>query len=151
MQRKELCPQPLAKSVRRRTANYTVGRGKTPAATRWQKGQSGNRTGRPVGSKNLKTVVVSSANARVTVKEGGRRRNVTKLEAALKALADKAARGDARATQQLVQMVQKFDGGSERSVPSPVLEEADKLVVEQLFVRIAEMVKRTTHEDPDQR
>lgn len=66
-------------------------------------------------------------------------------------MADKAARGDARATQQLVQMVQKFDGGSERSVPSPVLEEADKLVVEQLFVRIAEMVKRTTHEDPDQR
>ncbi len=101
-----------------------------PAATRWQKGQSGNRTGRPVGSKNLKTVVVSSANARVTVKEGGRRRNITKLEAALKALADKAARGDARATQQLVQMVQKFDGGSERSVPSPVLEEADERVVQ---------------------
>ena len=145
MQRKELCSQPLAKSVRRRSANYAVGRGKTPAATRWQKGQSGNRTGRPVGSKNLKTVVVSSANARVTVKEGGRRRNITKLEAALKALADKAARGDARATQQLVQMVQKFDGGSERSVPSPVLEEADERVVQQLFERIAEMQKGLTN------
>ena len=123
---------------------YAVGRGKTSPATRWQKGQSGNPTGRRTGSKNLKTVVVSSANARVTVKEGGRRRNVTKLEAALNAQADKAARGDARATQHLVQMVQKFDGGSVQSVPSPVLEEADKLVVDQLFVRIAEMVKRTT-------
>jgi hypothetical protein len=122
--------------------NYAVGRGKTPATTRWQKGQSGNPNGRRVGSKNLKTVVVSSANARVTVKDGGRRRNITKLEAAVKALADKAARGDARATQQLVQMVQKFDGGSQQSVPSPVLEGADKLVVEQLFIRIAEMVKK---------
>ncbi len=133
-----------------RTRNYVVGRGKTSATTRWKKGQSGNPTGRPVGSKNLKTMVVTSANAPVIVKEGGRRRSITKIQAALNAQADKAAAGDARATHELWQMMQQSDSGAERSVP-PVLEEADKLVVEQLFVRIAEMVKRTTHEDPDQR
>jgi hypothetical protein len=131
------------------SSDGTVGYGQPPRDSRFQKGQSGNPAGRRTGSKNLKTVVVSSANA--PVKEGGRRRNITKLEAALKALADKAAAGDPRAIRELVQMVQKFDGSSDPSESAPVLGKADQLVVEQLFVRIAAMTKGKADEDPNSR
>jgi phage terminase large subunit-like protein len=35
--------------------DYEVGYGKPPASSRFRKGQSGNRSGRPKGTKNLKT------------------------------------------------------------------------------------------------
>jgi hypothetical protein len=139
MQRKRL--RPRLTSTPASTAGGTVGYRNPPRHTRFQKGQSGNPTGRRAGSRNLSTVVLDSANAPVTVTEGGRRRTITKLEAMAKALADKAAAGDPRATQQLTQLLQIFEGRSEQTDSPPALEWADELVVRQLFVRVAEMQK----------
>jgi Family of unknown function (DUF5681) len=149
MQRTPLRPRPIATPAS--TADGTVGYRNPPRHTRFRKGQSGNPTGRRNGTKNLKSIVVDSANEPVTVKEGGRRRTVTKLEAMAKALADKAAAGDPRATQQLTQLLQIFEGRSEQPVPPPALGEADELVVQQLYFRVAAMIKGTTDEDPNTR
>jgi Family of unknown function (DUF5681) len=116
-----------------------------PRHTRFQKGQSGNPAGRRAGSKNLSTVVVASANAPATVKEAGRRRTITKLEAMAKALTDRAAGGDPRATQQLTRLLQTFEGRSEQSDAPPVLEPAAELVVKQLYARITQMQKGITN------
>jgi hypothetical protein len=73
------------------------GYGRPPEATRFRKGQSGNRKGRPKGSLNVATVLVKALREKVVITENGRRRTVTKLEAAAKQLANKAASGELRA------------------------------------------------------
>jgi hypothetical protein len=77
--------------------NYNVGYGRPPLASRFQPGRSGNPAGRPKGSRSLSTVLAAALSERVTVTENGRRRSLTKFEAAAKQLANKAAGGDRHA------------------------------------------------------
>lgn len=88
----------------RTPAHYDVGYGKPPAHTRFQKGQSGNPQGRPKGKLNLVTVLNRALNEKVTVVEQGKRRSITKLEAAFKQLVNKAVQGDPRAIQQVLSL-----------------------------------------------
>lgn len=85
-------------------AHYDVGYGKPPAHTRFKKGQSGNPQGRPKGKLNLVTVLNRALNEKVTVVENGKRRSITKLEAAFKQLVNKAVQGDPRAIQQVLSL-----------------------------------------------
>ena len=85
---------------------YTVGKGKPPEHTRFQKGQSGNPTGRRKGSKNVATLLEQVLNERVIVTENGKRKRITKLEAMLKQLANKAASGDHRAIKLLMPLAE---------------------------------------------
>jgi len=82
-------------------ARPTVGYRLPPEETRFKKGVSGNPGGRPKGSLNVATVLTRTLREKVTINENGRRKTVTKLEAALKQLVDKAAAGDLRALRQL--------------------------------------------------
>jgi hypothetical protein len=52
--------------------DYPVGYGKPPASTQFRKGQSGNRSGRPKGTNNLKTDLLEELREKVTLKEGER-------------------------------------------------------------------------------
>jgi uncharacterized protein DUF5681 len=85
---------------------YIVGKGKPPEHTRFQKGQSGNPTGRRKGSKNVATLLKQVLNERVIVTENGKRRRITKLEAMLKQLANKAASGDHCAIKMLMPLAE---------------------------------------------
>ena len=78
-----------------------VGFCQPPASTRFKKGVSGNPKGRPKGSLNVNTVFMKILRERVVINEHGQRKSVTKLEAALKQLVNKAAGGDLRAIAQL--------------------------------------------------
>src|SRR5690348_9412338 len=95
--------------TKRHDGSYEVGYGKPPAETRFQKGQSGNPNGRPKGSKNLATIVRQAANERVTIVVKGKQRSITKLEAAAKQLANKAAQGDLKAMQMLLPQLAALD------------------------------------------
>jgi hypothetical protein len=79
-----------------------IGFGKPPKLTRFTKGRSGNPKGRPCGSRNASTLLDEALRERVTVSENGRRRSLTKMEAILKQLVNRAAQGDHRATQLLL-------------------------------------------------
>jgi Family of unknown function (DUF5681) len=87
---------------RERTGDYQVGFGKPPKERQFRKGQSGNPKGRPRGSRNASTLLDELLKERVVVSENGRRREMTKLEAILKQLVNRAAQGDHRATQLLL-------------------------------------------------
>lgn len=82
-----------------------VGYGRPPKASRFQKGRSGNPKGRPRGSRNLTDMVREAALETVTINAKGRRRKVSKLEAALMQQANKAAGGDPKATKMLTDLL----------------------------------------------
>lgn len=81
---------------------YAVGYRKPPAHSRFKPGASGNPNGRPKGSLNLATVLQKALRERVTITENGKRRKITKLEATMKQLTNKAVTGDMRAMGQLI-------------------------------------------------
>jgi Family of unknown function (DUF5681) len=87
---------------------YAVGKGKPPRRTRFRKGQSGNPTGRRKGSVNMATLLERALNERVAVTENGKRKTITKLEAMLKQLANKAASGDTRVIRLLMPLAETF-------------------------------------------
>src|SRR5271165_4865352 len=112
-----------------------LGYGRPPLASRFRRGQSGNPRGRPKGARNLSTVLASALSERVAVTENGRRRRITKLEAAIKQLVNRAAAGEARATALLIQLAQT----NEAKTSQPDTEgvgEADAIVMAELQRRL---------------
>jgi hypothetical protein len=106
-----------------------------PITSRFRPGQSGNPRGRPRGTRNLSTVVASALGERVAITENGRRRRITKLEAAIKQLVNRAAAGEARATALLIQLAQANE--AKASLPhAERVDEADAIVMAELQRRL---------------
>jgi hypothetical protein len=59
---------------------YNVGYGKPPRRSRFRKGVSGNRKGRPKGKRNIATVLTEILEEEIEITEGGVRKTVTKLD-----------------------------------------------------------------------
>jgi len=110
---------------------YDVGYKKPPTATQFQTGNSGNPAGRPKGSLNRKTVLLRSLKETVTIIENGRKRKITKLEAAMKQLANKVASGDLAAIRMLWSYLQDIEG-SGAAVPD-AMPEGDQAMVDLLL------------------
>jgi Family of unknown function (DUF5681) len=114
----------------------SVGYGRPPQPTRFQKGISGNPKGRPKGSLNVATILMRTLREKVVINENGRRRTVTKLEAALKQLVNKAASGELRALQQLVMLANDAEQKEKPAVSqNPVINELDRKVMKSILKR----------------
>jgi len=113
-----------------------VGYGRPPETTRFKKGQSGNPKGRPKGVLNVATLFTKTLREKVVVNENGRRKTVTKLEAALKQLVNKAASGDLRACGQLVELARESE--AQQNLPGaghPAIGEFDQEVINGIMQR----------------
>lgn len=122
-----------------------VGYGKPPEGTRFKKGVSGNPKGRPRGSLNVATVFTKTLREKVVINEHGQRKRVTKLEAAMKQLINKAASGDQRSMRLLVELAR--DAEARQSVPGsrePALSSVDQEIIDDIVKRFAE----TKEENP---
>ena len=85
--------------------DYDVGYKKPPVHSRFPKGRSGNPRGRPRGSTNHLTQLRRALDQKVTVVEDDKRREITKIEAAMTQLLNKAALGGSRAFQATLKVV----------------------------------------------
>lgn len=112
-----------------------VGYRRPPRNTRFKKGKSGNPSGRPKGSKNLATIIHTTVSEKVVINENGRRRTISKLEAAAMQAANRAAAGDPRASRLLFDLLQQLDGGAAQP-PSRILPDADKQIMKRLVARM---------------
>lgn len=99
---------------------YTVGKSKPPLHSRFKPGQSGNPKGRPKGKRNLRTELLEGLLESITIKENGRPVTVSKTHAIMKAMMSKAAAGDARTAQYLIDMALKLDVPEETGATEPV-------------------------------
>lgn len=115
--------------------SYEVGYCKPPKATRFRKGKSGNPKGRPKGSPNVLTAIDRAIHETVNINENGKRRTISKLDAAAKQMANKAAQGDQRALGQLLAIAALLDERAAGAVTLP-LEEADEHVANLIVERI---------------
>jgi hypothetical protein len=75
-------------------ADEDVGYGKPPRAHQFKPGQSGNKTGRPKGSRNEATILQELLEHKVTLNERGKTRKITFLEAILRKVAEDCLRGN---------------------------------------------------------
>ena len=115
--------------------DYRIGYRHPPLATRFPAGTSGNPRGRPKGARNLATVVAATLAERVVVTENGRRKRITKLEAAVKQLVNSAASGDASSMRLLLALIQASEAKpaqTESGVPSA----DDALVLREIARRL---------------
>ncbi len=114
-----------------------VGYGKPPRETRFRKGQSGNPNGRSKGSLNMATVLLRTLREPVVVTASGRKKTITKLEAAMTQITNKAAGGDLSALKLLTALVQSAE---DRIASAPKensdASEADQDVMRALLKRL---------------
>src|ERR1700730_1205296 len=85
-----------------READYEVGYGKPPCHTQFKKGRSGNPKGRPRGAKNSATLLNEALREPVIITHNGRRKTISKKQAIMMQIVNKAASGDHRAIQLLL-------------------------------------------------
>jgi hypothetical protein len=122
---------------------YEVGYGKPPKSTQFQKGRSGNPKGRPRGTLNLATVLERTLRERVVVNENGRRKTITKLQAAIKQLVNQAASGDLAALRQLTALVNSAQQIDAESQPKRLsLNETDQEIMAEILQRFATNTKQ---------
>ena len=111
-----------------------------PKHTQFKKGISGNPGGRPKGSLNISTVMQRALKETIVVVEEGKKKTISKMEAAVKRLVDKAIAGDMSAFRVLSDLSRILEDSPERAT-SADLELADQKLLESLLSRFAQPEK----------
>ena len=114
------------------SGEYEVGFKRPPVHTRFRKGESGNRKGRPKSTKNLKTDLNEELREKVTLKDGDRTRKISKQRAIVKTLVNKTLKGDARAASTLINLVCRTSdlGASEITDTEPLTKDELEVLAE---------------------
>ena len=132
-------------------AGYQVGYKRPPLHTRFPPGQSGNPKGRPKGTPNHKTTICKVMNEKVTLREGGKIRRVTKLEAILQSQTNKGMKGDARSAGMVINVMAKVglldDEGEAIKVKGSTAKAAPNLTEEQAEPRPGDVLFANIEED----
>jgi hypothetical protein len=117
--------------------DYEVGYGRPPRHTRFQPGRSGNPRGRPIGSKNLSTLLSEALNEPVIVVENGRRRTIAKRQAIITQLVHRSAKSDLKATQIVLAMLQNIEHRADLgSAETAAFTEADQQIIQRIQARL---------------
>jgi hypothetical protein len=92
-----------------RRTDYEVGYGKPPKPTQFKPGQSGNPKGakKKVAIDDVRTMVEDVLAAPVTLRDGGKSLNVSRLEAMLRTQRHNALKGDSKAAKAIFKLSQK--------------------------------------------
>jgi hypothetical protein len=116
-----------------REQDYAIGYGKPPIRSRFRKGRSGNPGGRPRG-KRLATLLREALSETAMIEINGRPRRVSRGQATVALLIDRAAEADPRWMKLLLDLVQKLDiGGDARDDDEEVdAEEAREFLIREL-------------------
>jgi hypothetical protein len=101
---------------------YNVGYGRPPKGSQFQKGKSGNSSGRPKRDPGIAAVFRKVSKQKVTANGPSGQQFITKLEASMTQLVNKAASGDLKAMKILLEMASRFPELVTDPEPSIILE-----------------------------
>jgi len=87
--------------------SYQVGYKKPPVQHRFSKGRSGNPDGRPRKPKTIDTLLDKALKETVVANENGGRKAITKLEAVVKQVVNKAITGETRVIKLLIELLRQ--------------------------------------------
>jgi hypothetical protein len=90
-----------------------IGHGNPPRRSQFKKGQSGNPRGRPKGRKDINTILRERLNKRIKIREGGRTKTVSVLEAKIIQLTKLMLEGDEKATNLILKLLQHYGHNAE--------------------------------------
>ena len=112
-----------------------VGYRRPPKTHRFKPGESGNPRGRPKGARNLGTDLKDILGRRVSIREDGKERRISRQEALLLSLYNKALHGDVRAATAIITMLSKLAPSSAEPPEVPSLSENDERILADFLRR----------------
>lgn len=115
---------------------YVVGYGRPPKERQFTKGQSGNPAGRPRGSKSIATMFNQITRELINIKENGRTKTVTRLEAVLHRMTNEALSGNPRVMREFVQLSRAFEEVERIDEGQAVTSEREAVVLGNLMKRM---------------
>lgn len=133
----------MAKS---KNPEYEIGYKRPPKGTQFKPGHSGNRKGRPIGSRNFMMEIERELNAVVSITENGARKKVRKKQIIAKQMVNKAAAGDLKATALILNETRPMDqfaavAGHTASLSFPC---EDKRVMSSILKRLGQYALTVT-------
>lgn len=122
-----------------------LGYGKPPKDKQFQKGRSGNPSGRPKEPLNLRAAFERHLYRRVQVREGGKIRTMTMFDAMVMSLIAAAGRGNLKVIDRILEIVSKPKSLTELMAGRPVFEftkeEAARFTNERLMEGMEDLDK----------
>ncbi len=110
---------------------YEVGYKKPPKLTQFKPGQSGNGKGRPKNAKGLKADLREEMAERVTITENAKPVKISKQRLMVKSLVQKAAKGDVRAQNSVLELIIRVFGVEDERTAKNELSKNDKAILER--------------------
>jgi hypothetical protein len=117
--------------------NYEVGYGKPPRDGQFVKGQSGNPYGRPKNKPSIKLMLGKILDEKIPTRENGEKKVISKFEAMLKQLVNKAVTGDHKALQTVVRIQSDIEAEANGTEALMVLtKEQDEKLIANVIRRV---------------
>ena len=129
---------------------YEIGYRRPPASGQFKKGQSGNKKGRPKGSKNFLTLLEHELGQTITVNENGKKKVITRMQAMVKRMVADALQGNLKSLMALVEILRrtgKFEEtDSTNQLPADYEEILNSFVQQRQKISTSTRVKVTRKE-----
>jgi hypothetical protein len=109
-----------------------VGYGRPPVEHQFKPGQSGNKRGRPKGSKNEATIINELLNRKIEAREHGKARKISLLEGILFKFAEDALRGNPKSAAFLLARKQLIESSEQ---PATAALDTDERKVLDAFIQ----------------
>lgn len=119
-----------------RGRNYDVGYGQPPASGRFRKGRSGNPGGRPRGRINLQAIIERTLAKELPSSDDGEGNPLTVVEAVVRSLAAKSARGDIKAAKLLLDEARRQGVGVEGPPADEEISGDDQAIIDAYVARL---------------
>lgn len=130
-------------------AGYDTGFGKPPKSARFEKGQSGNPSGRP-RQPSARTIVKSQLDEIIEYTENGVRRRASKKQFFYSKVITQGMTGGVRERQQLLDLILRVVPEEYQDEPSAALSKDRQTILERLFGRHGESAAFTTVSPKDE-
>jgi hypothetical protein len=127
----------MSRARKGRNGDYEVGFGRTPVATRFKPGESGNPKGRPKKAKAIGRILQDVFHRRVKIQENGRSRTRDLVEVMLHNLGNDAARRDLKALKALFALARLYADSPETTLDPTDLKPEDEAIIREYMAKLA--------------